>query len=391
MVKEAISLSKKNNQVTVIFCPISIWGDSFDKDLLYQNSQIKWIRVGAHPKENRMKYYLARIRKKRWDLLYHLFGNICNAALKSSVLYAQDLEAEAKNHKADLYIGHNLGAISAVVKSAKKFNSIASFDFEDFHRGEDLENTKHWKKTIEIENKYVPCLNSATTASPLITKAYQEFYSIPHIKTILNVFTNTTIDYFINSNSVQLRLFWFSQTIGMKRGLEFVLSACAKVVPQPKITLLGNCTDNMKDKLYLRAVEVGFDQNLLEFKLVVPEIELPKIASQHHIGLCTEDPGTLNRDLCLTNKIFTYMLGKNALLLSNTLAQNLFLDQNHEIGQIFNLNNISQITEKIQLYQDNRILLDQHRSNSLRMAKEKYNWEYESQILTQHYHTLLET
>jgi glycosyltransferase involved in cell wall biosynthesis len=184
-------------------------------------------------------------------------------------------------------------------------------------------------------------------------------------------------------------LFWFSQTIGKGRGLENFIKASARVFPQPSLTLLGNCSTDVQEEFILLAEEEGFDLDLLFFKSVLQEAELFSEASKHHIGICSEDPLTINRDLCLTNKIFTYMLGKNALLLSKTMAQIEFHEKNIGIGTLYNLNDIDEITKSIQLYQDDRELLNQHRSNSFQIAKEQLNWGKESEKLTFYYKELL--
>lgn len=385
MVKEAQCLSKEKMDVTVVYCPLSPWGDEFDNIIKKANPQIKWLRVGAHPSENPFKYILVRIRKKIWGIIYRFFGNHFHAALKSSALYSQELKKEAHKYKSDLFIGHNLGAIHAITHSAQKHNAKAYFDFEDFHRGEDLETSLHWKRSAEIENEFVHRLNGATAASDLITAYYKNIFPTLELKTILNVFPKKELNNFIESESELLKLFWFSQTIGFGRGLEYVLRACAKVIPQPRITLLGNCSAEVKDKMLKLVKEVGLAKNNLIFQSAVHEAQIPIIASSHHIGLCTEDPMTLNRQICLTNKIFTYMQGKNALLLSNTKAQRRFLEKHIGLGKLIDLYNIDEIVESLQYYQDNRKVLDEHRIESLRLANERYNWEKESEKLLKHY------
>ena len=387
-VKQAISLSNRF-EVTVIYCPASPWCDNFDQKVFEENPQISWIKVGAHPIKNRFIYLLARLRRKIWETVYLLFGDVCNSAIKSSVLYSQELEKEAMKHISDLYIGHNLGTIYAIIKAAKKHNSKSSFDFEDFHRGEDLKESFHWNRTKLIEDKFVLQLNGATTASPLISKAYQKCYPELSFQTILNVFPYRDEKVFVNSQTERLKLFWFSQTIGKGRGLESLIKASARVIPQPSLTLLGNCSEHVKKEFISLAIGEDFDLKLLSFKPVLPEVSLIYEATQHHIGICSEDPVTINRDLCLTNKIFTYMLGKNALLLSKTMAQIEFYEENSGVGTLYNLNDLNEIAKSLQVYQNNRELLNFHRSNSFQKAKEQYNWENESEKLILYFKDLM--
>jgi hypothetical protein len=390
MVKEAITLKNLFFEVSVIYCPMSTWGDEFDKKIFDENPEIVWKTVGAHPIKNRTIYFFTRLRRKFWESIYAFIGDVCNASIKSSVLYSQELGKEAMKHKADLYIGHNLGSIDAITKAARMHNAKCSFDFEDFHRGEEPKETLHWYRTKLIEDKYVVKLDAATAASPLISNAYQKYYPKLPFKTILNVFPFYYNKDFISSRTDRLKLFWFSQTVGKGRGLENLIMASARVIPQPSITLLGNCSLDIQIEFNSLAKEEGFDLRLLYFKSVMPEASLISEASQHHIGICSEDKSTMNRDLCLTNKIFTFMLGKNALLLSKTKAQIKFHKENNGIGMLYDLNDVNEITECLQTYQDKRELLNVHRSNSFRKAKDQFNWENESEKLSSYYKDLLE-
>jgi glycosyltransferase involved in cell wall biosynthesis len=57
---------------------------------------------------------------------------------------------------------------------------------------------------------------------------------------------------------------------------------------------------------------------------------------------------------------------------------------------LYDLNDVNEITECLQTYQDKRELLNVHRSNSFRKAKDQFNWENESEKLSSYYKDLLE-
>ncbi|MEJ7610055.1 MAG: hypothetical protein WKF88_02635 [Ferruginibacter sp.] len=126
-VKEALALHKEGYAVKFIYCPLSPWADRFDEKLFSVHPGITWIRVGYHPLKQKWSYRFARLRKK----ILALAGR----SARNYALFSQELKNEACKHKADLYIGHNLGAIEATVTAAGKFNGKAGFDAEDFHRG----------------------------------------------------------------------------------------------------------------------------------------------------------------------------------------------------------------------------------------------------------------
>ena len=165
LVKEAIAFADIGCIVKVIYCHVTCWADRFDDEIISINGNIQWIRVGTSKLDSRLLFLLFSIRKKVWTIVNKNLGDILGAALKSSVLFSQELRKEALKHNADLYIGHNLGAIRAVIDASKKYSAKRYFDFEDFHRGEDLINSLHWNRVEKIENKYAPKLTGALLQS----------------------------------------------------------------------------------------------------------------------------------------------------------------------------------------------------------------------------------
>ncbi len=382
LVKEARFFAQKGCSVAVIYCPISGWADKFDKEIISKNKDIKWILVGISKSEDRSSFLLVRLRKKAWTIIYKIFGDILDAALKSSVLFSQELRKEALKHKAEVYIGHNLGAIRAVVDASDKYNGKHYFDFEDFHRGEDQINSLHWSRVETIENKYVPKLIGAWAASPLITQEYSKYFPNLNIETI-----NNCLPIECRSAKLQqivgpeLKLFWFSQTIGKNRGLEQIIQSIGKLRNERiRLTLLGNCKIDVKAYFKFFAQANGMGPQQITFINPVSEKEIIQIASGHHVGIASEVPHVLNRELCLTNKIFLYLLGGNAILFSNTIAQEKFATENTNIGLIYPIGDIEKSANCINLYFENRKLLNEHRLNSLEFSN-KLNWEAESEKL----------
>ena len=123
-----------------------------------------------------------------------------------------------------------------------------SFDFEDFHRGEYKVGDVQSQKVKKIEDKYVPLLDFATCASPLIEDEYKKLYPYVKITTINNCFPFHYKDKSQRVNiDEDIKLFWFSQNIGTGRGVEDIIRAIGLVNDKRiKLTLLGNSTDDIK-------------------------------------------------------------------------------------------------------------------------------------------------
>ena len=73
-----------------------------------------------------------------------------------------------------------------------------------------------------------------------------------------------------------------------------------------------------------------------------------------------------------------YLLSGNALLLSNTKAQQSFLSVYPDIGMSFEQESADSVAKSLQFYIDYPDVLYQHRINVLQLAKSKLNWDIES-------------
>lgn len=379
LLKEAISIYNAGYETTVVWCPISPWADEFDQKLFNDYPSIKWIKAGFHTKAEPIGYWYARIRQKVWLFIYKSIGNYFDAAIKSQVLYSQELNSFALQNKASLYIGHNLGALPAIVKAAKKNNAKSIFDFEDFHRGEAADGSLQIKMVQEIEDDFMPLVDSITTASTSITKVYQTIFSNKIITTINNCFP---LEYASEQIKVipkiPLKLFWFSQYVGKQRGLEAILSAMS-LFPKEEITLTLLGSSSIKIKQYFNNLMHSYNlkTDQLVFLDPISEEKIASIASMHHIGLASEFLHNENRDLCLTNKLFMYLLAGNAIVATDTSAQKTFLEDNQGIGSLYEQEDAVDLSRVLKNYIDNPELLDNHRKNSLKLGKTQYNWDIE--------------
>jgi glycosyltransferase involved in cell wall biosynthesis len=308
-------------------------------------------------------------------------GNQFDAAIKSLVLYSQEMTSLALDYKADLYIGHNLGALQAIVRASKKYSAKSVFDFEDYHRGELEINTLRARVIINVENRYIPHVSSMTAASPAISRAYGLVFPSQSIATVNNCFP---FEYAIeNIKSIPqrpLKLFWFSQYVGKQRGLETVIKAMSFFGHEEiTLTLLGSVSKNMKQYFNSLLISYELRSEQLVFLDNVREEQITSIASKHHIGLASEFAHNQNRDLCLTNKLFMYLLAGNAIVATDTSAQTYFLEDNQGIGSLYEQEDAIDLFRILKNYIDNPELLDIHRKNALQLGKEKFNWNNENE------------
>jgi glycosyltransferase involved in cell wall biosynthesis len=181
-------------------------------------------------------------------------------------------------------------------------------------------------------------------------------------------------------NQNRLKLFWFSQTIGKNRGLEEIIQAIGILNNQEvSLTLLGNISEIDKNWFKNLALEQNLSENQLVFLNPIHPDEIFSLASKFDIGLALEQKTPFNRDICLTNKIFTYLIAGLAIVATDTQAQKKFLETYPSIGKYYKSGNGQQLVEILEEYLKNRELLIIHQENAHFLAKNELNWESEAE------------
>ena len=380
MVKEYQALKEAGYHVKVYYSFWQQWASDAD-NILFAEGEINesdFVLVGGSLSVGKWTYKFSKILQKAYQIIYNKTGFFKEASLSRTTGH---LITAAKNDTADLYIAHNVGALPAAVIGAFKNKAKVGFDAEDYHRGEyKNQQSKSCQQLISIENKYLIKCNYVTVASPLIGTSYKQHYSLQNFVNINNVFSKRFLQASKNQKSGSLSLFWFSQTIGQHRGLETVAKAMKLLSEKCQL-----------DLYLMGSVSVGFDKELLKlsggknihFLPPVSPNRVFGIAAQYDIGLSIEEPFFENRNVCLTNKLFTYLLAGNCIIFSDTDAQKAFLQSYKKTGYLFESGNEKMLAETIENLYNHREMLEEVKKNNLELAANALNWEKESkQFLT---------
>ena len=377
LVKEADALSNAGYAITVLYAYWNEWGTVTDKTLL-ASKKWKAVRIGGDPQKKRLIYFFSRFINKLCVLLAKTFGiaYFADFAIARASFF---LSHEAPKYRADLYIGHNLGALPATVKAAKVNKKPCGFDAEDFHRNEisDDPNDLDVQLKKKIEDKYIPQLAYFTSSSPSISDAYYKLYNQKAPVTLLNVFPiNNQIAAPRKAASSEIKLFWFSQTIGLGRGIDDCIEVL-RILNNPNIELhlLGFADEDTKKHLH----DIAGGNIAIDFHEPVPPDNIALLASGFDIGLALEDNTPLNRDICLTNKIFTYLQAGLAIVASDTTAQKNLLKMYPGTGKLYENGNVKMLATTIRYYCDHKDELYQTKIAAYQIARTELNWEKESE------------
>jgi len=379
VMKEYEALLYAGYQVKVLYTYSAEWSHhidkkKFDEGLLDKND---FILAGGSPHNQKLTYFFSRVLYRFFKIAMQLipisfFKEM--AVVRSSLA----LWVAASKYKADFYIAHYVGALPAAAHAAKKNQVPFAFDAEDYHRGEPVYYANQKKHITYIEDQYLPTASFISGASPLIARAYKNNYPGVPVITVNNVFSRKFVQQPVFRYSGTINLFWFSQNIGPNRGLEIIIEAMNIVDGDLFLYLLGN--NKSRDYIQLLLSKSKKPENIKIIEPVVPE-NVFSIAASFDIGLASEMPLSENRNLCLTNKIFTYLLSGNCIIASDTEAQKMLLDTYQNIGMLYKADDPAELAVQIKKLINNRSLLNEYRQNALDTGYKVLNWETERNIL----------
>jgi glycosyltransferase involved in cell wall biosynthesis len=288
---------------------------------------------------------------------------------------APELVRVAVAEPADLIYAGTAGGLAVAAIVARRMGLPYALDLEDFHTGELIEapqNNAACSLMKAVEQRVLSGAAFLTTSSEPIAAEYNRLYSVtPHV--IHNVFPLPQREPdFTPSVHRPLTLFWFSQVVGPNRGLEDVISAATQLARPIHIRLLGHAYPDYLSRLKALAGK----QVVIEHIPPVSPDRIDEEARRADVGLATEQTTPLNRDLCITNKIFTYMLAGLAIAATNTQGQQLILSQEPAAGFLYVPGDTDSLATKLQKWADDPMALVAAKRASWEAAKRRWHWEH---------------
>jgi glycosyltransferase involved in cell wall biosynthesis len=365
LVKEAKAAEKAGYEIVIVFAQYLSRLVPFDQEILIRHPKWKAMPVSFAGSSFREAFF-----RLFYSLQQRLF-KIISPEWAFNRHYRKELK-NAKKANADLFIAHNLGALPVAANAAQALKVPFGFDAEDYHRAEEEEFNSQKAK---IEERYIPGAAYTAAASPLIAREYSANFPNKTWTSILNVFSLSQQTAFVPLEKDTLSIYWFSQFVGRGRGLEEFFESIALLPEIPlNITLVGLCTPENQHFFKSGIKSTSHKVELID---TVAEDKLIQLAANHHLGLALERKTPPNRNICLTNKIFTYLLAGNAVIASDTDAQKQFMEQYPGIGRVYPIGDAQALAQIIRHYHENRAELEAARRRAWELARTELNWEKE--------------
>ena len=290
------------------------------------------------------------------------------------------LARAAAAEPADVVIGHNLAGLPAAARAARRLAAPLGFDIEDLHTGELPDGPAYDAERRlrgHLEQRLLPRCDLLTAASDGIADEIVRLYGVRRPEVVLNVFPRAERGSPAPARASDLpTLYWYSQVIGPDRGVEEALRALAKLDLPVELHLRGEMLPSYDSPLRALTAELGISGRVHLWPPAPPG-ELVALAQRHDIGLALEQPVSRNRQVCVTNKLFTYLLAGLAVAATDTVGQRGILQTVPDAGFLYPPGDVAALAAGLRRLLTEPGALDRARTAARRAAEERYCWEIE--------------
>ena len=389
VVKEADALHETGYDVTVVATRTHDHIEARDAALM---RRIAW-RLKRIDLRRPLRWRTHRIMQMAARQMFRASGHAPLADLGGSA-FTQPLLWAALRTPADLYIAHYPPALPAAAAAARRYAASHAFDAEDFHPGDCPDEHRYEierRLIAATERQHLPGAAYVSAASPGIAEAYARTYGLRPPTVALNVFprTRAPTQPTVRGTAVPApSLYWFSQTIGPDRGLECAIAAIGLSTARPHLFLRGIVANGYGDTIARLAAEAGASQRVHLLSPAAPD-DMERLAAAYDAGLALETGHSLNRRLCLTNKLFSYVQAGVPPLMSDTSAQRAFADEAGLGDLVHPVGDARALARLIDWVLGDGDRLTALRRTVWRLGQTRYNWEQEKGKITERVATAL--
>jgi glycosyltransferase involved in cell wall biosynthesis len=378
MVKAADAAAERGFDVRLVSVDYIDWAETLDRDLV-RRRQWRWrpihLRRSEHPVASRWISARQRVARTITAQLDAERAPIASVASAYARTHAELLDA-ILDEPFDFVYGGTVGALAATAQAGKRAGKPYALDFEDFHPAESEEADAELTHALatRVVREAVDGVAFTTAASvPMAEEYAARFGTSPLV--VLNVVPRPVVAPCWTATTHPLRLYWFSQTIGPKRGLEDIVRGVAAAGVPVHLHLRGMARAWYVDDLRELAYRDGADLEIVVHAPGPPDA-MVDLCAPFDIGLSPEQEGVLNRALCLPNKPLTYLAAGLAVIATDTPGQRTLRDVAGEGIWWYRPGDIARVAEGLTRWHRDRDLLLRARQCSRAAAEKRFHWEH---------------
>lgn len=378
MLKAADALAEEGHDVHVVSTRATPWASEADGAVLkrrresWQWSVVDYSRQGAP-----LTYVLSGVKGRLAEGMAGFCSTVPFSVATTALFRVHDeLVRAALATNADFFYGGTVGAMGATFEAATRAGREYALDLEDFYSGDHPNDAKFTRLVERVETETVGGARFLTAASAGIADAYRSKYGVAPV-VIHNTFPlpSRPPETAPTGSGGMLKLYWFSQTIGPGRGLEDVVAAMRRAGVPVELHLRGHA-----DEDFVARLRSLVSQDAPRLGLVVhapaPPDEMVELLADFDVGLSTEQGASVNREICLTNKALTYMLGGLALVMTETAGHRPLIEALGDESVHYAPGDVDALASGLTRFRDERNFLERCRRASWEAANHRWHWEH---------------
>jgi glycosyltransferase involved in cell wall biosynthesis len=286
----------------------------------------------------------------------------------------------ARQEDADLYIGHQEVGLWVCARLLEEGHRVGA-DIEDWY-SRDLPPEARQKRPVRLLERDEEILlrkgAHVTTTSVTMAEKLADMYGADPPEVTYNAFrwsTRDSIDgeWRDRQDETLPSCHWFSQTIGLDRGLETFFQALNHVDRSVAVHLRGSVSTSVERELRgLFPDEKGHKLNLHG---LVPNHHLLNRIAEHDVGLALEKNVTASREYTITNKILQYLLGGLAVVATDTAGQREVAGKASGAVQTCEQEDPQDMARHLNRLLENPRRMEEKKDAALEAARETFCWE----------------
>ncbi len=375
LLKEAELLSSRGYDIHIVYLHSVPKIEKLDNEIVINNKSWNFYPIYWYGEKSKFfKKWISKLKFKFFHIL-----NIKSDYIQST---SDVLIKKVLTVKADLYITHHPSVLVAVSKAASKYKSKYIYDVEDaFSYMDTLDINKPDPFVFHVENKYIHNSSLLTFASPLYRELYLKTFNIDNrMLDVLNLFKWNEvkqIKYLDRIDLSKISFYWHSQTVGLNRGLQEIIKALSNFNNNKwELHIRGHYTEEVKNALLYNTNDRHAVANIF-FHQAVSSSELPLRTIEHDIGLALESSVSINRDLCISNKILEYLASGLLTIATNTKGHLFVMEKIN--AKDFTFSNADELMSILNVIFSPSFDLDKYINEKAHFVSEELNWDLQSQ------------
>jgi glycosyltransferase involved in cell wall biosynthesis len=278
----------------------------------------------------------------------------------------------------DFIYGGTTGGLAVVAAAARRARVPYALDLEDFHSAQqdDSPDAPFVHELAErIERNILSGAAFLTAAGPAIASAYANKYGVDPIS-VNNTFSLPATPPDITPNlRPGLRLYWFSQTVGPRRGLEDAVRAMGMGGIPGELHIRGNPQPG-----YLLSLDELAAHAAPQLKIIhhppAPPGDMIRLAQGYDVGLALEQTHVFNRRIAVSNKAFTYMLAGSAVMFTDTPGQRPLALDLGEAARMYQPGDVAALARELKNWAEDKAQLARARHAAWVAAQRRWHWEH---------------